>query len=395
MQRLLLTPIRTYIESRSDIVIERNDTEHMEPPYIILANHVNNWDPLFLNCYVNEPICYIAGEPLFRNPFLKQILEYTGAIRKTKFTNDTSTIRSVIKAKKHNRVIGIFPEGNRNWDGYNEPLIYSTAKLVKLLNIPVVIAKIKGGHISHPRWGDGHRKGKIAISFEKRWDFNAFEQDSINMIHEKLTEALHHDEMAWQKEEKNEYQAKNPAHYLERLLFTCPHCQTPGRMHSNGDRFYCLTCDYRVRYTPYGTFESINQPVYYSTPYDWKNWQIQFLNEYFGQSEWEETWKNCLQDPVMLYVSYDKKPFQLLGKGRLTWEDEQFIFQGKQERKVFPIKETDGMNIQFHHKLDFLYQDAFYRIVFYEPRSSAYKWLQISKLIDQKHRAETRGMHNG
>lgn len=55
VQRLLLSPIRTFIEYRSNIIIERNDTVEMEGPYIILGNHVNNWDPLFLNCYVLSP----------------------------------------------------------------------------------------------------------------------------------------------------------------------------------------------------------------------------------------------------------------------------------------------------------------------------------------------------
>lgn len=163
MQKLLLFPIRKFIEQRSQVVIERNDTLQMNGPYIILGNHVTNWDPLLINCYVDEPICFIAGDSLFRNPFLKRILNYTGAIPKMKYTNDIRTIRSVLKAKKHERVIGIFPEGNRNWDGTTESFISATAKLVKSLNIPVVIATIRGGHLSHPRWADQHRKGTIEL----------------------------------------------------------------------------------------------------------------------------------------------------------------------------------------------------------------------------------------
>ena len=160
-QKLVLTPIRAYIERRSNVIIERNDTLGMEPPYLVLSNHVTNWDPLYINCYVNEPICFVAAAPLFRNPLLKRVLDYTGAISKTKFKNDTSTVRSMLKAKKHRRVIGIFPEGNRTWDGRTEPLVYSTAKLVKLLDIPVVIVTIRGGYLSHPRWADKHRKGVL------------------------------------------------------------------------------------------------------------------------------------------------------------------------------------------------------------------------------------------
>jgi 1-acyl-sn-glycerol-3-phosphate acyltransferase len=84
-QRLILTPIRAFLKRKFHITVERNDTLQMKPPYLILSNHVNNWDPLFINCFVNEPICFVAAAPLFRNPFLKRVLDYTGAISKTKF----------------------------------------------------------------------------------------------------------------------------------------------------------------------------------------------------------------------------------------------------------------------------------------------------------------------
>ncbi|WP_176448743.1 1-acyl-sn-glycerol-3-phosphate acyltransferase [Lentibacillus sp. CBA3610] len=81
VQHLLLPSIRAFVERRSTIVIERNDTRNMKGPYLILGNHVNNWDPIILNCYVNEPVSFIAADPLFRTPFLKHILNYVGAIR--------------------------------------------------------------------------------------------------------------------------------------------------------------------------------------------------------------------------------------------------------------------------------------------------------------------------
>lgn len=380
-QSLILTPIRQFIESRSDIVIERNDTVGLKPPYVIIANHVNNWDPLFLNCYIDEPVCYIAGEPLFRHPLLKHVLNYAGAIRKTKFTNDTSTIRNVLKAKKHNRVIGIFPEGNRNWDGVNEPIIYSTAKLIKLLNVPVVVAKIKGGYLSHPRWGDGHRKGKIAISFEKKWDSGAFKNTPVQEVYDQLTDAMAHDEMDWQEQEKNQYLVKHPAQYLERLLFVCPQCQTPGHLHSSGDQFKCLKCSYQVQYTPYGTFQSAIQDTHFTTPHEWKKWQATIINTYFFNPDWKQDWEKCLEDPVKLYRSTDNKPFKLLGDGQLTWDQHTFRFTADERIIDFNMTEADGVNIQFHHKLDFLYEGDFYRLVFYKPRSSAYKWLQAAKQI--------------
>ncbi|SDQ06508.1 lysophospholipid acyltransferase family protein [Virgibacillus salinus] len=377
---MLLIPIRFFTRNRSKIVIERNDTLHMEPPYIILSNHVNNWDPLILNSYVKEPISFIAADPLFRNPFLKRILNYVGAIPKMKFKNDTSTIRGVLKAKKHNRVIGIFPEGNRNWDGDTEPLIYSTAKLVKLLDIPVVVATIRGGHLTHPRWADKHRKGLISISYKKEWDQGAFSNDSPDVINQKLTEALYHNEMEWQSEIASEYQGKNLANYLERLLFVCPHCRIPGQLHSHDDLFECQSCDYTVRYTLLGNFEEVTHPIYYSTPRDWNKWQLEFLKETLLDPDWQQNWNEAMQDHVKLFISWDNEPFRLISKGDLKWNNKTITFNGdNQEQYAFAFRDLEGINIQFHHKLDFFYENQFYRIVFYQPNTSAYKWLMAIK----------------
>lgn len=378
-QRLILTPIRAFLKRKFHITVERNDTLQMKPPYLILSNHVNNWDPLFINCFVNEPICFVAAAPLFRNPFLKRVLDYTGAISKTKFKNDTSTIRSMLKAKKHNRVIGIFPEGNRTWDGVTEPLVYSTSKLIKLLDIPVVIATIRGGYLTHPRWADGDRKGRISLSFVKLWNKGELAGETAETIHRKLTEALRYDEMEWQEDMQIPFRSKHPAHYLERLLFVCPHCKSPASLHSKGDLCRCGSCGYTVRYTFYGTFESVHRPLRFQTVHEWNQWQLAYVRQHFTHLMQTEAWQEAMKDPVKLYLSEDDRPFRLVGAGCLTWTEEGLHFEsegGKHAAEV-PLDRIEGVNIHFHNKLDFFHDNRLYRFTFYKPNSSAFKWLTM------------------
>ncbi|SHG50371.1 lysophospholipid acyltransferase family protein [Ornithinibacillus halophilus] len=382
---ILLSPIKAFINSRSKIIIERNDTLEMEGPYIILGHHVTNWDPLILNSYVKEPICFIAGETLFRHPLLKRLLDFTGAIPKMKFKNDTRTIRSVIKAKKHNRVIGIFPEGNRNWDGTTEPLIFSTAKLVKLLNIPVVVATIRGGYLSQPRWANSFRKGIISLSFEKKWDINTLKNKTPEQIHHMLTEALAYNEMEWQLKNNFPYKGKNLAHYLERLLFICPHCQMPSHLQSHQDQFQCSSCDYTVRYTPNGTLEAVKHPIIFNTIHEWNSWQLEFLKDNLLQPESEEVWKSSMQDTIELSISDEVTPFKTISKGKIAWSpnDKSTIhFTGHNRKKLsFPLANMEGINIHLHHHLDFFIENKLYRFTFFQPRTSAYKWLKVSQHI--------------
>lgn len=380
-QTIVLTPLRAYLKLRFNIRIERNDTLQMKPPYLILSNHVNNWDPLFINCYVNEPVCFVAAAPLFRHPLLKRVLDYTGAISKTKSRSDTSTIRSILKAKKHRRIIGIFPEGNRTWNGSTEPLTPSTAKLVKLLDIPVVIATIRGGYLTRPRWADSDRRGVIRLSLVKKWDQGELAGDSVEEIHRKLTEALAYDEIAWQDEHPTPFAGRRLAHYLERLLFICPACERPGAMRSDDDRFSCDECGYTVRYSAYGHFEEVGGPLRFRSVRQWDEWQLRQAARSFADPGQAEIWKKTMRDPVRVFVSEEAKPFRLLRQGHVVWGEDRLIIEGDAGQPMhFMFRKLDGLNIHFHHKLDFFYEDKLYRLEFYEPRTSAYKWLKMVQI---------------
>ncbi|WP_058308941.1 lysophospholipid acyltransferase family protein [Gracilibacillus massiliensis] len=382
--RLLLKAINLYLKRKTTFIVTKNETKQLKPPYLIVSNHVNNWDPLFINLFVDEPIAFVAGEPLFRHPQLKKVLQYTGAIRKTKFRNDTSTIRNLIKAKKHNRVIGLFPEGNRNWDGVTEPIIYSTAKLLKLLKTPVVAAKIKGGYLTHPRWADSDRKGTIEISYEKIWNGSELQDLSVSEIHQHLTAALSHNEHDWQAINNYIFKGTNIAHFLERLLFTCPGCKSINTMHSEGDLFRCTNCEYYAIYTEQGHFHS-QDILHFKTPHEWKMWQLSFLNELSKQpSRFKKALQN-MKETVTLYQSHNQEPFQKICEGSVILPNSQLdIVKSDRTAYSFSLLDMEGINIHFHHKLDFFIDDILYRIIFTNPRASAYMWLQFIQIIKEK-----------
>lgn len=379
-QKILLSPLRAYLEKKYNIVVERNDTIDLKPPYILLSNHVNNWDPLFINCYVNEPICFVAAAPLFRNKALKKVLDYTGAISKTKSMSDTSTIRNILKAKKNGRAIALFPEGNRTWNGHTEPLYFSTSKLIKLLNIPVITVNIKGGYLSHPRWADTKRKGQVVLSFEKKWDINELKDYSVEEIHDMLTEALRFDEIAWQKKNKTPFIGERLANYLERYLFTCPNCKTIGKLESNDDIFSCNHCNYTVRYNENGRLEQVSETIYFTEIHQWNDWQINNLDEQIQDISTRSNVQHQLTDKINLLIADKNEPFKKLGPFTIRWENNALHLSDTTKRNttiILPLNQLDGVNVQLHQKLDFFHEEKLYRLDFFNPRSSAYKWYQM------------------
>lgn len=376
---VVLSPIKAYLRRKYRIEVVRNDTLHLKPPYMILSNHTNHWDPLIINSYVKEPICFVAAAPLFKHPLLKKVLNYTGAIPKTKARNDTSTM---LEAKNHNRVIGIFPEGNRCWDGQTESIVYATAKLVKLLNIPVVIGMIKGGYLTHPRWADSDRIGEITLSLEKKWDVDDFKDVSIESVHQQITAALAHDEMAWQQKHKLAFQGERLANYLERLLYVCPSCKAIGRMHSEASSFSCKACDYSVIYNEFGFFEPSHKPLYFQYVHEWNKWQLQFTKKNLLEPAVQTAWHKALRTEVKLLVSDEHdNPFMKLSRGYITWHKSYMLYTPSEDSDPisFTIDRIEELNIHMNNKLDFRYDDHMIRMEFYRPRTSVYMWYHILK----------------
>ncbi|GIP16524.1 hypothetical protein J40TS1_21660 [Paenibacillus montaniterrae] len=379
-RKLLLSPIKAYLKHKYQIELERNDTAKLKPPYIILANHTNKWDPLFINCFVEDPICFVADAPLFRNPLLKRVLDYTGAIPKATAKNETGTIRNMLTAKKHNRVIGIFPEGNCCWDGTTKDIAYATAKLVKLLNIPVVIGHVKGGYLSHPRWADHDRKGKITVSLEKKWDEGELQAMSVEAVHQGITAALAYNEIAWQAEQRVAFQGQGLANYLERALFVCPSCKTVGKLHSEGRQFSCTACGYSVIYNELGYFEPKHKPMHFQFVHQWNAWQLQYTKTNLHEQQLYKAWRQALADEVKLYVSSsEESPFMQLSTGKLTWHRSYLLYKPHHDAEPLklPIERLEGINVHLNSKLDFYMDNNMLRFDFFHPRSSAYMWYQV------------------
>jgi 1-acyl-sn-glycerol-3-phosphate acyltransferase len=64
----------TYLHGKLDIIVSKNDARNLKPPFLILANHVTYWDPFLVDIFVKEPMCYLAEETYFRNPWFRIVL---------------------------------------------------------------------------------------------------------------------------------------------------------------------------------------------------------------------------------------------------------------------------------------------------------------------------------
>ena len=110
-----------------------DEVYNLKPPFVLIPNHQGFWDPFLAAVYFKDPVYYITSDAVFRSRLFGFLLNFLGAIPKTKSQSDLDALKNIFEIKEDGRSIGIFAEGQRTWDGLTLPVIKSTSKLIRML----------------------------------------------------------------------------------------------------------------------------------------------------------------------------------------------------------------------------------------------------------------------
>ena len=382
--KFLKVPLGIYLRLLFGYEIFNDEIAGLKPPYIVLANHTNFWDPFLLSMCFPDPVHFVTSDLHFRHPLLRPLLRLVGAIPKTKNVSDPQTIKDIIRVTRSGGIIGIFPEGRRSWDGRTLPLLYPTAKLIKSLKVPVVTVLFKGAYLSMPRWAKKTRKGELHMICRKLLDTEELAVHSSDDIYTKITEGLSYDEYEYQKEKMIRYKSGIPAERLELFLFCCPACKSMGTLESKKECFFCSNCGYAVKYNEYGFFDSTGGEFYYENPRDWNQWQLKYLESLLDGSEFVNPSKSIFEDNNVILQSGTGERHKALKKeqtGKLAIFQNLIRFEGLNSRILeFPLHRISGENVQMNNQLEFYHEKILYKFTGDSYSLSAYKWVKAIEL---------------
>ncbi len=357
----------------------------LKPPYIILANHTNLWDPFLLSMCIPDPVYFVTSDIHFRNRGLRMLLKLVGAIPKTKFVSDPQTIKDIFKVAKNGGIIGIFPEGERNWDGSTLPLLYPTAKLIKKLGLPVVTILFKGSYLSMPRWAKYTRKGELDMICSRTLEAKDIEAYDAEDIYRLIGKSLEHNEYEYQRSRMIPYRGKAPAEKLELFLFCCPHCKSIGTMFSRDADFNCRKCSYSVRYNEFGFFTGNGPQLYFDNPGDWNLWQLKHLQDLKSSGAMEHTHIPLFEDnDILMQTGGRLAKMKKLQTGKLSIYPDRIVFQdGGEPAFSFSLDRIYGENTQLNSQLEFYQDKLLYKFTSDSYPMSSYKWVQAIKIFRQ------------
>lgn len=386
---LFLRPlIRIWLKGAYHIKLEGEERlKTLEPPFFVMGNHVTTFDPFMIAMCMPHYVHWVASDNVFRNRFVAFLLRAVGAVPKMKSRSDLETIKFIMGIVKNGGVVGLFPEGQRTWDGHTLPIIYATAKLVRMMKIPVLMPQMRGGFLSLPRWARNKRRGEIVLDYSRVLMPGEIAGMGTKEIAAVMQRYLEYDEAAWQEEVRIPYRSKRKAEGLEFVLYTCPECRGYGTMKARGNLYQCSGCGFSVQMDVYGRFQRGEGEPPFSTIRGWNLWQEGLLRERLDRLAAEQIL--FADSNTALFCGYRSKPLKPIAEGefRLYRDRTEFVANTGQVHR-FPVEKMEGVNIQIHEPLDFYFQGRLYRVRSRRRRYSALKWKTAVDYLASQARGE-------
>jgi 1-acyl-sn-glycerol-3-phosphate acyltransferase len=357
------------------------------PPYFLISNHNCFWGPFILAAFVPDPVYYVVSDANFRSPIMNFLLGLVGSIPKSKVISDFDTIRYIMDIKKKKGVVGLFPEGQNSYDGHSLPIYYSSAKLIKRMGIPVVYADKRGSYLSFPRWAEKTRKGKVYLTFHLAFTPEDLEKMSVREVYDTLSELIEYDEFEFQKEYMIPFRGENRAHYLEILLFVCPHCHALASLTSSGESFSCTSCGYTVIYNVYGFFEkppssTSETELYFDNLREWNVWQLEYIESYLNKKRNHKDTVIFNEQNIAMHIGFRSEPMKKTGEGTLALYPNKISFTPNDNTELtFWLEKISGLNMHNEEKLELYYNDTLFRFDSEDKRKSMYKWFNFIQIL--------------
>ncbi|NLL96058.1 MAG: 1-acyl-sn-glycerol-3-phosphate acyltransferase [Clostridiaceae bacterium] len=351
-------------------------------PYVILANHNTDYDPLLIGLAFPDHMYYVASEHIFRWGFVSKLINFLVApIPRVKGTTEINTVMNIFKRLKAGANVCMFAEGNRSFSGETGEIPVSTGKLIKKSGVALITFRLDGGYFTSPRWSKTIRRGMMKGRKVKEYSV----EELKNMTWEEINTAIKNDLYvdAYEEQKKNpiEYKGKKLAEDLETALYLCPKCSGIATLKSEDDRLFC-SCGMDLKYDSYGYFSSNNNEMPpFNTVLEWCRFQDRNLREDIERIRNLPSDKLIYSDNNQTLWKADWGKNNLIGKGSLLLYNDRLVFDCVDKKYTFELKNILDLGIIGQRVIAFATNDRqAYEIKSEHPRS-ALKYREIIKYL--------------
>jgi 1-acyl-sn-glycerol-3-phosphate acyltransferase len=139
--------------------------EGVRGPCFLYGNHSNNLDAFIFNMFKpwGDASSGVLTAEYMRGGPVTAALRGIGILATRKRVAEPHLVGRIMRLLDAGRMVFIYPEGGRRWDGRPRPWIESTAKLFARVGVPVYPVLTHGSYVAWPRWARFPRPARIRI----------------------------------------------------------------------------------------------------------------------------------------------------------------------------------------------------------------------------------------
>ena len=131
---------------------------------ILAANHVSLLDGIILGACLPRLARFMTKNSQFNHPLVRTVLKVGGAFPVMRYRTDVVAVRNALRVLSKDKLLGVFPEGERSWDGGRLPFKKGTLRLMLAAGLPVIPVGIAGVYELMPRWTHSFKRVPVRIS---------------------------------------------------------------------------------------------------------------------------------------------------------------------------------------------------------------------------------------
>lgn len=344
-------PVELFVKLKFGYKYKKTKAKELPETYIVLSNHVTDFDPIFVGVSFQKQMYFVASEHVSRWGFLSKLLHHVfEPIIRYKGSTAASTVLEMIRKVKDGRCVCMFAEGARSWDGVTGYIQPATGKVIKSAKCALVTYRIEGGYFVSPNWSEGGiRKGRISGEIVNVYTKELIANMTVDEINRVINQDLYVDAYAHQLKEPAKYRGKQPAVRMENLLFICPKCGASDSIYSQKDIVGCRKCDMQFKYNEYAMLEGIPHKTVKEL-YAWQKGEIK-------KTAVDGNTVYTASNAVLQTVSKGKEA--VVAQGKLALSKEKLIC-GDFE---IPFETILDMAMHGRHALVFSTKEAYYELM--------------------------------
>jgi len=153
--------LRLLLPLRVRVAVEGVEHVPAEGAFVLVLNHQSVLDPILAQVACPRTVHSMTKSTQFRGRIWRWLLVRLAAFPTRRYRVDPQAVRTALRLLGEGKGVGIYPEGERSWDGRLQPLREGSVRLLLKAGVPVVPCGISGSYDVLPRWGRSLRPGTV------------------------------------------------------------------------------------------------------------------------------------------------------------------------------------------------------------------------------------------